>query len=91
MSRSIMLPTTEKASIIDKYRPDLAPFEDVYWDTHRKPELSGLGVRTANIAASHLEGFVRFLVHRRFGGRNSKKWSRLRSSSPCGHECSPPS
>ena len=63
-----MLATTDKASIIDKYRPNLAPFEDVYRDIHQNPELSDLEVRTANIAASHLKGLDGFLVHRGVGG-----------------------
>ena len=54
MSQSIMLATMDKASIIDKYRPDLAPIEDVNRDIHKNPQLSGLEARTANIAASRL-------------------------------------
>ncbi|KAL9066445.1 MAG: hypothetical protein Q9161_007584 [Pseudevernia consocians] len=60
--------TTDKASVINKYRPGLASFEDVYRDIHQNPELSGLEVRTANIAASHLEGLNGFQVHRGIGG-----------------------
>ena len=60
--------TTDKASIIGKYRPDLEPFEHVYRDIHRNPELSRQEVRTANIAATHLEALDGFQVHRGIGG-----------------------
>ena len=59
---------TDKSSIINKYRPDLGPFEDVYRDIHRNPELSRQEVRTANIAACHLESLNGFEVHRGIGG-----------------------
>lgn len=60
--------TTDKASIINKYRPDLEPFEHVYRDIHQNPELSRQEVRTANIAATHLEALDGFQVHRGIGG-----------------------
>lgn len=57
-----------KKTIIDKYRPELAPFERVYRDIHQNPELSRQEARTANIAATHLEGLDGFQVHRDVGG-----------------------
>jgi metal-dependent amidase/aminoacylase/carboxypeptidase family protein len=54
--------------VIDQYRPQLKPFEDVYRDIHQNPELSKQEVRTANIAASHLESLNGFIVHRAIGG-----------------------
>ena len=62
--------TMDKASIINKYRPDLAPFEEVYRDIHRNLELSRQEVRTANIAASHLEGLDDFEIQRGVGGHS---------------------
>ena len=59
---------TDKASIIDKYRPDLEPFGHVYCDIHRNPELSHQEVRRAKITATHLEALDCFQVHRGIGG-----------------------
>ena len=62
--------TMDKPSIINKYRPDSASFEEVYRDIHRNLELSRQEVRTANIAASHLEGLDDFEVQRGVGGHD---------------------
>ena len=42
-------------SIIEESRPNLGPFEDVYRDLHRNPELGQQEKRTSGIAASHLK------------------------------------
>ena len=55
-------------SILDKYRPSLAEFEEIYKDIHRNPELSGDEVRTAGIAADYMESLGTFHVHRKIGG-----------------------
>ncbi len=57
-----------RKSTIHQYRPDLQPFEQVYRDIHKNPELSKQEVRTASIAASHLEALGDFIVHQRIGG-----------------------
>lgn len=41
-------------SIIDEYRPDLTPFEEIYKDIHSHPELGKQEKRTSSIASSHL-------------------------------------
>lgn len=43
-------------SIIDDFRPELGPFEDVYRDLHRHPELGTQETRTSRIASEHLRG-----------------------------------
>lgn len=42
-------------SIVEKFRPDLGFYEDVYRDIHQHPELGKQEKRTSDIAASHLE------------------------------------
>ena len=54
--------------IVHEYRPDLAPFEDIYRDIHRNSELSKQESRTANIVAAHLETLSDFQVRRNIGG-----------------------
>ena len=54
--------------IIDKYRPSLKPFEEIYIDIHRNPELSGDEVRTASIVARYLATLPDIQVHRNIGG-----------------------
>lgn len=58
----------DKKSIIDRDRPDLHRYEEVYRDIHQNPELSKQEVRTSSIAASHLEGLGDFVVHQKIGG-----------------------
>ena len=58
----------DKLSLIQKYCPDLEPFEEIYRDIHRNPELSRLEARTAAIASSHLDKLDGFKVHRNVGG-----------------------
>ena len=55
-------------TVIDRYRPELASYETVYRDIHQNPELSKQEIRTANIAATHLEGLGGFQVWRGIGG-----------------------
>ena len=47
-------------AIIENYRPELVSYENLYRDIHRNPELSKQEIRTAKIAASHLEGLDGF-------------------------------
>ena len=54
--------------IIKTYRPPLEPFEEIYRDTHRNPELSGKEIRTASIAARYLDSLSDFVVHCNIGG-----------------------
>ena len=55
-------------TILDRYRPDLAPYEDVYRHIHQNPELSKQERQTASIVASHLERLGGYVVHRGVGG-----------------------
>ncbi|CAG8203330.1 unnamed protein product [Penicillium olsonii] len=53
--------------IIDRYRPDLKEFEDVYRHIHANPELSGEEEETAKIASDHLNS-LGFEVTTKIGG-----------------------
>lgn len=41
-------------AILDKHRPDLAPYEDLYRHLHANPELSTQEKETAQLIADHL-------------------------------------
>ena len=56
----------DTAAIIDRYRPDLKPFELAYHDIHQNPELSRQEIRTASIAARHLT-HLGLVVHEKIG------------------------
>ncbi|KAH1352393.1 hypothetical protein KXV22_002200 [Aspergillus fumigatus] len=58
---------TSLNGLIERYRPDLTPFEETYRQIHRSPELSGHEEQTSTIAASHLQG-LGFDVHTHIGG-----------------------
>ncbi|KAH1896739.1 hypothetical protein KXV57_001108 [Aspergillus fumigatus] len=58
---------TSLNGLIERYRPDLTPFEETYRQIHRSPELSGHEEQTSTIAASHLQG-LGFGVHTHIGG-----------------------
>ncbi|KAF4184400.1 hypothetical protein CNMCM7927_008109 [Aspergillus lentulus] len=58
---------TSLNGLIEKYRPDLSPFEGTYKQIHRSPELSGQEEQTSTIAASHLKN-LGFEVHTHIGG-----------------------
>ncbi|GIK05537.1 hypothetical protein Aspvir_009650 [Aspergillus viridinutans] len=53
--------------LIEKYRPDLTPFEKTYRHIHHSPELSGQEEQTSATAASHLKN-LGFDVHTHIGG-----------------------
>ncbi|KAI8632561.1 putative zinc metallopeptidase [Xylariaceae sp. FL1651] len=53
--------------ILEKYRPDLPPYEEVYREIHQNPELSCQEKHTAHIAAGHLKS-LNFSVHESIGG-----------------------
>ena len=57
----------EKASIIDKCRPQLTLYENIYRDIHQNPDLSTQEARTADIVAKHLSGLA-FDVQQNLGG-----------------------
>ena len=57
----------EKASIIDKFRPQLKIYENIYRDIHQNPDLSLQEARTAAIVAKHLSSFD-FDVLQHIGG-----------------------
>lgn len=59
--------TRDLRNIIDKWRPNLVYFEDVYRDLHQNPELSCKESRTASIVAEHLDD-LHFITHRNIGG-----------------------
>ncbi|KAJ5785302.1 Amidohydrolase [Penicillium pulvis] len=53
--------------LLDNYRPDLKPYEDIYRQIHKNPELSGQEEQTAKIAFDHLHT-LGFEVHPNVGG-----------------------
>ena len=55
------------SAIVDRFRPDLAPFEALYQDLHRHPELSRFEARTASVISSHLRR-LGFRTHNDIGG-----------------------
>lgn len=58
---------TYKGNIVRQFSPELGPYEDIYKDFHRHPELSTQESRTAKIAADHLEN-KGYYVRRGIGG-----------------------
>lgn len=56
-----------RSDIIRQYSVELGPYEDIYKDLHRHPELSTQESRTAKIAADHLEQ-LGYSVRRAVGG-----------------------
>lgn len=54
-------------ALIEKYRPDLKPFEEVYRQLHSSPELAFQEENTSAIAADHLKK-LGFEVHTHIGG-----------------------
>jgi len=53
---------------IEQFRPEIAPFEEVYRDIHRNPELSLQEVRTSGIVAKNLESLGAYRVIKGIGG-----------------------
>lgn len=53
--------------IIEKHRPDLSEFEDIYKDFHKHPELGTKEERTSGIIAKRLKE-AGFDVHEKIGG-----------------------
>lgn len=53
--------------LLDRYRPALDPFEEVYRRLHTHPELSGQEEETAHTAAEHLRN-AGYDVHTKIGG-----------------------
>ena len=56
-----------RGEIVRRFSPELGPYEDIYKDLHRHPELSTQESRTAKIAADHLE-HKGYYVRRNIGG-----------------------
>jgi amidohydrolase len=56
------------SEIVKKIRPNLGPYEELYKDFHRHPELSKQEERTAKIVADRLGGLEGIEVHRGIGG-----------------------
>ncbi|KAF9886997.1 hypothetical protein FE257_010613 [Aspergillus nanangensis] len=54
-------------ALLQKHRPDLKPYEDLYRHLHTFPELSGEEEETAATVAKHLNN-LGFEVHTRIGG-----------------------
>ncbi|KAJ6008475.1 Zinc metallopeptidase [Penicillium herquei] len=54
-------------ALLDKYRPNLKPFEEVYRQLHQNPELSTQESQTAKTASEHLHT-LSFEVHTDIGG-----------------------
>ncbi|KAJ5093728.1 Zinc metallopeptidase [Penicillium angulare] len=53
--------------LLNKYRPDLKPFEEIYRHLHSQPELSGEEEQTAKIVSDHLNA-LGLDVHTKIGG-----------------------
>ncbi|KAL2817328.1 hypothetical protein BJX63DRAFT_429726 [Aspergillus granulosus] len=53
--------------IVNKYRPDLEPYETIYRKIHNEPEFSGQEEKTSAIVANHLQRFG-YEVHTHIGG-----------------------
>ena len=53
--------------ILDRYRPELQPFEEIYERIHQKPELPGQESHTASTVAHHLKK-LGYRVHEKIGG-----------------------
>ncbi|KAJ5594919.1 Amidohydrolase [Penicillium hispanicum] len=53
--------------LLDRYRPDLRPFEAIYRHLHNQPELSGQEEQTARTATEHLHT-LGYEVHTNIGG-----------------------
>lgn len=64
---SLITADTRLQSILDKFRPDLKPFEDLYRQIHSNPELSGEEEQTASHAVEYLKK-LDFEVHANIGG-----------------------
>lgn len=58
---------TALQAILDKFRPDMKPFEAFYRQLHSSPELSGQEEQTASYAAEYLKN-LDFEVHTKIGG-----------------------
>lgn len=54
-------------AIIDKYRPNLDPYERIYKEIHENPELGCQESHTGSLAAEHLQR-LGFTVHTKLGG-----------------------
>lgn len=67
IKRIVRPATTDLGAIVEKYRPQLEPFEAIYRRLHASPELSSQEEQTAAIAAGHLES-LGFEVHTKIGG-----------------------
>lgn len=59
---------TRYGSILNKYRPDMTTYENLYRDIHKDPELSGVESHTASLISSHLSSLGDFVVHSHIGG-----------------------
>ena len=66
-SNQLVVSDNSLRGIIDRYRPDLKDYEDVYRHLHSCPELSGLEEETSATAADHLKK-LGFEVHTHIGG-----------------------
>lgn len=57
------------SQLVDKHRPDLGPYHDIYRTLHAQPELSFQEVETAKFAAAHLQALSpTFDIKTRIGG-----------------------
>ena len=54
-------------TIVDKYRPNLDPYERIYKEIHKNPELGCQESHTASLAAEHLQR-LGFSVETKLGG-----------------------
>lgn len=52
---NIIMETSSLTAILDKHRPNLAPYEDLYRHLHANPELSAQEKETAQLIAERLQ------------------------------------
>ncbi|KAJ5460502.1 uncharacterized protein N7458_002054 [Penicillium daleae] len=58
---------THLNNLINRFRPDLTPFEETYRHIHAHPELSAQEEQTAQLASTHLQS-LNYEVHTHIGG-----------------------
>jgi len=60
--------TTTLGALVERFRPNLTPFEDLYRDLHTHPELSTKEARTASVVATKLRSLGFSEVMENIGG-----------------------
>jgi amidohydrolase len=70
--KDVITPDSESrdlGGVVEKHCPRLEPYEDIYKDIHRNPELGTQEERTSGIVVQHLRDLdAGFRIHERIGG-----------------------